>query len=162
MTTDHKSLKMLAIALGVAAGLSVYVATGPSGVLFKAVVKMLDREGTETRTNPKSYYILDVWNPLLSPLAWQGRALYKKRCASCHGKTTGGTTKGPPLVVYDTEHFDDDAFYTAIQHGVRQNHWNFGDMPPIPGLTNEQAWKIIVYVRETQTADQRRHRHLEQ
>ena len=136
------------------------MATAPTGPLFKAVASVLNRESTEIRTNPKHYYILDVRNPLLSPLAWEGRALYKERCASSHGKTTGGTTRGPPLVVYDAEHFDDEAFYTAIQHGVTQNHWNFGDMPPILGLTKDQSRKVIVYVRETQAADQRRHRHL--
>jgi len=162
MTSDHKFLKLLTVAMVISAGVLVYVATTPPGAFYKTVVKMFDWDGTDDGPRRKSYLILDVRNPLLSPLAWEGSALYREQCGSCHGKTTGGTMKGPPLVVYDAEHFDDESFYTAIRKGVKQQHWNFGDMPPVTGLTEEQVRKIIAYVRETQIADERRQRPLDQ
>ncbi len=162
--TMLKMLTLPAVALGVAAGLVGY-ATIPSQQGFDDVVaEVVDRVGTNESTNQSSHYdvlTMDVRNPLLSPTAWQGRALYKKWCSSCHGKTTGGTASGPPLVMYSAEHHGDDSFFRAVQDGVKQHHWNFGDMPPIPGLTREQVRKIILYVRETQIADERRYGELD-
>ncbi len=162
MTSDHKSLKLLTVAMVITAGVLVYVATTPPGALYKAAVKIFNRDATNDVPRQKSYLILDVRNPLLSPLAWEGGALYRKQCGSCHGKTTGGTMRGPPLVLYDAEHFDDESFSSAIRDGVKRKHWNFGDMPPVTGLTEEQVRKIIAYVRETQIADERRQSPLDQ
>lgn len=99
--------------------------------------------------------------PLLSPTAWQGRKLYKKWCGSCHGKTTGGTASGPPLVMYRAEHHGDDTFHRAVREGVKQHHWSYGDMPAIPDLVDDEVSEIIAYVRETQTADSRQHSELD-
>ena len=37
--------------------------------------------------------------------------------------------------------------------GVRQHHWNFGDMPPVEGLDTAAIDAIVAYVREVQERD---------
>jgi len=125
---------------------------------YKSAANKLSRDVFGVGPYQSVYYTLDVRNPLLSPTAWQGRALYKKWCGACHGKTAGGTTIGPPLVEYDAEHHGDETFYSAVRYGVKQHHWSFGDMPSMPHVTREQTRRIIVYVRETQNANDRWHK----
>ena len=43
--------------------------------------------------------------------------------------------------------------YLAVQRGVRQHHWTFGNMPPVPGLNDREVAFIIAYVRELQRAN---------
>lgn len=160
MALNRNLLKFLAVPICIAAAFFGYAAITSREALHKAAAKTFNRDGLGTGAYQSIYYTTDVRNPLLTPTAWQGRALYKKWCGACHGKTTGGTTIGPPLVAYDVENHGDDTFYSAIRYGVKQHHWNFGDMPPMPDVTREQARKIIVYVRETQIADDRRHESL--
>jgi len=162
MTSDHKAWKLLTVTMVVAVGVFVYVVAAPPGALYKVAVEIFDGDSKNDVRHHKGYLILDVRNPLLSTLAWEGSALYRRRCGSYHGKTTGGTVNGPPLVLYDPEHFGDEAFYTAIREGVKQQRWKFGDMPPVTGLTESQVRKIIAYVRETQIADERRQRPLDE
>jgi mono/diheme cytochrome c family protein len=78
-----------------------------------------------------------------------GEALYNANCVSCHGPRALGTDVGPPLVhiIYETSHHSDIAFYFAVDRGVRAHHWNFGDMPPVPGLANDEVGEIIAYIR---------------
>jgi len=33
---------------------------------------------------------------------------------------------------------------------VKSHHWPFGDMLPIPGVTDEQVGQIVLYVRNLQ------------
>jgi hypothetical protein len=42
------------------------------------------------------------------------------------------------------------SFQMAVHRGVRQHHWPFGDMPPVPGLSAEDVGHIIAYVRQEQ------------
>ena len=81
-----------------------------------------------------------------------GADLYQTNCASCHGVDLQGTDKGPShlSIVYEPNHHGDDAFRSAILHGARQHHWNFGDMAAIPGLDNDEIDNIIAYVRSEQ------------
>jgi hypothetical protein len=76
-------------------------------------------------------------------------AVYDLHCASCHGEKALGTDLGPPLVhpVYRPAHHSDYAFQLAIRQGVRAHHWRFGDMPPVPGMEEEQGVAIIAYLR---------------
>lgn len=37
-----------------------------------------------------------------------------------------------------------------MAQGSPQHHWDFGDMPPVPGLDDEEVDAIIAYVREVQ------------
>jgi mono/diheme cytochrome c family protein len=78
-----------------------------------------------------------------------GEALFNQKCAACHGERALGTAGGPPLVhvFYEPGHHADVAFYFAAQRGVKQHHWAFGDMPPVPGITDAQIAQVVAYVR---------------
>lgn len=82
----------------------------------------------------------------------QGKILFHSVCASCHGRGGGGSDKGPPLIhmTYRPGHHSDQTFRWAIKGGAKQHHWKFGDMPPQPNVTPEQAGHIIAYVRSEQ------------
>jgi mono/diheme cytochrome c family protein len=84
----------------------------------------------------------------------RGEALYLRHCVQCHGPEASGTERGPPLVhrVYEPRHHSDYAFILAIRQGVRAHHWRFGDMPPVEGITDEEAWLVIAYLRDLQQA----------
>lgn len=81
-----------------------------------------------------------------------GEQLYLNHCASCHGSDLRGTDKGPShlSIVYEPDHHPDDAFRSAVRNGVTAHHWEFGDMAPIPGLTDDAIDAIVAYVRTTQ------------
>jgi mono/diheme cytochrome c family protein len=81
-----------------------------------------------------------------------GEPLYQTSCASCHGIDLKGTDKGPShlSVVYEPNHHGDIAFVLAAQNGVRAHHWPFGDMAPVPGLSDQDLDAIVAYVRENQ------------
>ena len=78
-----------------------------------------------------------------------GKALFDASCAVCHGEAALGTQQGPPLVhsYYEPSHHADMAIMAAVGRGVPQHHWNFGDMPPIPGLAPAEVDRIVAYVR---------------
>lgn len=84
-----------------------------------------------------------------------GPALYAQACASCHGADLRGTDQGPPFIdaVYRPGHHADAAFLLAVRRGVRSHHWNFGNMPRIEGLSDDQVEAIVQYVRERQRAE---------
>ena len=81
-----------------------------------------------------------------------GAAIYADTCAACHGDDLRGTSQGPShlSIVYEPGHHSDDAFRSAIANGSPQHHWDFGDMPPVEGLDDEQVDAVIAYVREVQ------------
>lgn len=78
-----------------------------------------------------------------------GRGLYAANCARCHGGDLKGTTLGPPLLdaIYRRDHHADAAFAIAVRNGVRPHHWNFGPMPPVVGVTEQQVALITAFVR---------------
>jgi mono/diheme cytochrome c family protein len=84
-----------------------------------------------------------------------GRMNYEARCATCHGKTGGGTDRGPTFIsrIYHPGHHGDAAFLIAPKQGVRAHHWGFGDMPPVPGVTDAELQSILRYVRAVQKAN---------
>lgn len=84
-----------------------------------------------------------------------GQALFGANCASCHGDTGGGSEKGPPLIhdIYNPGHHPDEAFFSAVAHGVPQHHWPYGNMPKLSQVTPDEVAKIISYVREMQLAN---------
>lgn len=85
-------------------------------------------------------------------LVAEGDVLYQANCAECHGSDLRGTDKGPShlSIVYEPNHHGDGSFALAAINGVRQHHWPFGDMDPVPGLDEADMERIIAYVRENQ------------
>ena len=91
----------------------------------------------------------------LSPKAQAGKIAFEANCAQCHGANAAGTDKGPSLVhvIYNPGHHPDQLFFLAAKIGVRRHHWNFGDMPPQPQVSEQQLAEIVAYVRATQEAN---------
>lgn len=81
-----------------------------------------------------------------------GAELYERSCASCHGSDLRGTAQGPSHLsqVYAPDHHPDASFRAAITQGSRAHHWDFGDMAPVEGLSDDDIDLIIDYVREQQ------------
>ena len=90
----------------------------------------------------------------LSAAAEKGRLAFNQDCAICHGRDAKGGEGGPPLIhkIYEPSHHADGAFRLAVSQGVRQHHWQFGDMPAQPQVAAEDVETIIVYIREAQRA----------
>ena len=88
----------------------------------------------------------------VSPAYQAGKELFGANCAQCHGATATGTDFGPPLVhrLYVPSHHPDFSFQAAVTNGVITHHWFFGDMPPVPGLSEADVDNIICYVRKLQ------------
>jgi mono/diheme cytochrome c family protein len=93
--------------------------------------------------------------PELSTLANAGRQAFDANCAACHGQNGAGSGKGPPLVhdIYNPGHHSDDAFFLAAKQGVRQHHWRFGNMAPLPQVSDGKLRAIVRYIRELQVAN---------
>lgn len=81
-----------------------------------------------------------------------GRAVFEAHCTTCHGPGLQGTEKGPPLIhpYYRPDHHADLAIYLAVKNGVKQHHWQFGDMPPVPEVSPEEARDIVAHIRAAQ------------
>lgn len=82
----------------------------------------------------------------------RGRLAFNVACADCHGRDALGGDGGPPLIhkVYEPSHHGDGAFFRAVQAGVTQHHWGFGNMPPQSGVTRTEVADIVDYVRAAQ------------
>lgn len=93
--------------------------------------------------------------PALSEKARAGESAFNANCALCHGPNASGTGLGPPLVhkIYEPGHHQDFSFRNAVQNGVVSHHWQFGNMPPAPGVSEQDVEQIICYVRELQHAN---------
>ena len=81
-----------------------------------------------------------------------GKQLFADNCARCHGEAADGTNMGPPLVhrLYEPGHHPDFSFQNAVNNGVISHHWEFGDMPPVAGLSDSEVTQIIAYIRDLQ------------
>ena len=86
--------------------------------------------------------------------ARQGESVFNTHCAQCHGPAAAGTNLGPTFIdrVYHPGHHGDAAFHLAVVRGVRQHHWTFGNMLPVPGVTETEVSQIVCYVRHLQLA----------
>ncbi len=85
-------------------------------------------------------------------LVAEGDPLYRTECGWCHGYDLRGTGAGPSLlsVVYEPGRHPDETFVLAARNGVVAHHWDFGDMDPVPGLSDDDMDRIIAFVRENQ------------
>ncbi|PHS26091.1 MAG: cytochrome C [Robiginitomaculum sp.] len=128
----------------------------PSWLLLAVIVIALAITGWQHRPSsaPKEA-IVDHNGVALSALAIEGHETFKKNCARCHGEYATGTNSGPPLIhdIYNPGHHGDGAFYRAVRQGSPQHHWNFGNMPPQPQVSDAEIASIIRYIRETQVAN---------
>jgi mono/diheme cytochrome c family protein len=79
----------------------------------------------------------------------RGETAFKTHCARCHGTAAVGTDQGPSLLwkIYAPNHHSDASFHLPVQQGVRSHHWRFGNMPPVPTVTQDEVAQIIAYVR---------------
>ena len=79
----------------------------------------------------------------------KGASLYEKNCAVCHGSALEGSKQGPTLLhaFYKPSHHSDSSFYRAALKGVKAHHWNFGNMPPVKGITMKDMDAIVPYIR---------------
>lgn len=92
----------------------------------------------------------------LSAEARRGKPIFEANCASCHGPKAGGRDGlGPPLVhrIYEPGHHSDAAILRAALNGAPSHHWQFGDMPPVQGVTARDVRLITRYLRELQRAN---------
>ncbi|WP_238442656.1 c-type cytochrome [Salsipaludibacter albus] len=81
-----------------------------------------------------------------------GARVFAANCATCHGPDLGGTDRGPPLLheYYLPDHHPDVVFATAIANGVQAHHWDFGPMPAIGGLSDDEVAAVVAHVRDEQ------------
>ena len=81
-----------------------------------------------------------------------GRLLFSNSCARCHGALLTGTAAGPPLLhqFYRPGLHPDESFIVAIRLGVRNHHWQYGDMPLIADLSDAEIAAIIGFIRAAQ------------
>ena len=98
---------------------------------------------------------ISVIRPDLSEAALKGEDLFNANCSLCHGANAAGTHQGPPLIhkIYEPGHHSDFSIRNAVRRGMRQHHWQFGDMAPVAGISSDELDKIICYVREIQRAN---------
>lgn len=123
--------------------------------IIAAVVIVVVAAGWQGMISSSSGAHLDVTVPQLSADADRGARVFAANCAACHGENAAGSDQGPPLVhkIYETSHHGDQSFLAAVRNGVRRHHWQYGDMPPQPGVSNRQVAQIVTYVRELQRAN---------
>lgn len=91
--------------------------------------------------------------PELSDEGLIGERVFNFACSECHGENAAGRNGvAPPLVhiIYEPSHHSDEAFQVAVRGGVRSHHWNFGNMPPIEGLSRAEVRAIATFIRELQ------------
>ncbi|HTN43992.1 MAG TPA: cytochrome c [Nitrospiria bacterium] len=79
----------------------------------------------------------------------KGEEAFNRYCAACHGSAGTGTDHGPSFIdrIYEPNHHGDSSFFLAPRRGVRAHHWNFGDMPKIEGLSDDDLKQIVGYIR---------------
>ena len=79
----------------------------------------------------------------------KGETLFNMKCAPCHGPGAKGTAHGPAFLskIYEPNHHGDFTFHRAVQQGVQAHHWEFGNMPKVEGLSEQDVNEIIAYVR---------------
>lgn len=125
-------------------------------ILALAAAVWFFTQGKETPANqPTQSSSPSIIIPELTVDAQTGEAYFNAKCAACHGINGTGTDKGPPFIhqFYQQNHHGDESFQRAAKMGAQAHHWNFGDMPPVAGITRAEVTKIVIYIRALQTAN---------
>jgi mono/diheme cytochrome c family protein len=122
---------------------------GVGGLVLFMVVAIAFFGGGSADTGPGAGTGIAVQD---ADLVAAGDPLYQANCSKCHGSDLRGTDIGPSQlsIVYEPNHHGDVAFVLAARNGVQQHHWPFGDMLPVPGLSDGDLEAIIAFVRENQ------------
>ena len=96
---------------------------------------------------------VDVKVDALSATASKGQMVFNTNCASCHGVNAAGGMGGPPLIhtLYNPGHHSNQSFINAMRNGVRQHHWNFGDMPSQQQVAFGDMVFVIKFIRGSAT-----------
>ncbi|HCH31980.1 MAG TPA: cytochrome C [Oceanospirillaceae bacterium] len=120
---------------------------------FKTVILLLT---TFTLANPlyaaHNISHVDVKVGDLSVIASKGQMVFNTNCAQCHGVDAAGGVGGPPLIhnIYNPGHHANEAFIRAVRNGVRQHHWQFGDMSSQPQVAFGDMVFLLKFIREVQ------------
>lgn len=127
----------------------------PAILIVSVLVAGLGVTAWKMVRTPEQASAIRITVPALSTLASTGQKAFDANCAACHGENGVGTGNGPPLVhdIYNPGHHDDAAFFRAARQGVRQHHWRFGDMAPVPQVSAAKVRAIVRYIRELQVAN---------
>lgn len=83
--------------------------------------------------------------PSLSWAAEDGAALYKAKCAMCHGPDAAGkpAMKAPSLISDEAKKLSDDDLAKAVTEKAKHP-------PAVKGLAADQVKAIVTYVRSLQ------------
>ena len=122
---------------------------------FIAYLSFAQVQDSSTQGGPGEPMV-EVVVPELSNSAQRGQVAYEAHCASCHGENAAGSEGfGPPLVhlTYESAKHGNVSFLYAVKTGVKAHHWQFGDMPPINGVTEEDIALMVIYIRALQAAN---------
>ena len=136
-----------------------YLLIGASAVVAVAAYFQLKPAplGDEaTSASAEGDALVSITLPPIEGNALIGQRVFENACVACHGvNATGIDGAGPPLihVIYETNHHADESFQRAVANGVRSHHWQFGDMPPVAGVTRGDVAMVIAYIREIQRAN---------
>jgi mono/diheme cytochrome c family protein len=129
-----------------------------AGLLAACVIGYLaySQQPTSDGTSDLGVPMVDVVVPDLGSDERAGEVAFNAFCAECHGRNAGGRDgNGPPLVheIYRPSHHADISFLYAPTVGVRAHHWPYGNMPSIPGITQDETALALKYVRALQAAN---------
>ena len=132
----EKPLARTAMAIGISMSLSGIIAANAAGMHHGSA-------------GPVPVTTL-IQNPKVPFTYARGLEIFRDKCAACHGRWAEGVArKGPPLVhpYYRPGHHPDAAFYRAAMSGVKSHHWQFGDMPPVEGVTKKDIAATLRFIR---------------
>ena len=135
--------------------ISAFFAALLASVLVLTAIAACNAEPTPAPDTPIPTDTSAPPGPELSNSALMGKEVFDTNCALCHGADVMGTATGPPLIdrIYEPGHHNDFSIRSAVRNGVPAHHWWFGNMPPVPGVSDAAVDNIICYIRELQLAN---------
>lgn len=81
-----------------------------------------------------------------------GEQVYGDYCGACHGRDFEGSIQGPSHLdaKYDPATTTDEDYRNAIRNGAEESTYDFGRMPAIRSLDDQQIEDVIAYIRSVQ------------